>query len=164
MNKTLPLQITGTLSILALAGSLYYRSVGRKQDKLSSAILQVLTARLHPSTKGLENENALDMYYAERVLDRVSGRIAVLQPKVAKRLAKKLHSGFRPWYQGGDKEEVIYGVLRSLQDKVQASQVAKQYHQEFKIHLIEQLQNHLDREEIKKVLEILQRIPNYRTV
>ncbi len=164
MNKIEKLQIAGGVIAIALSGSIYHISRTRKQDRFTKALLSVLTQRLNPATKGLTTELAFDVHYAQRVLDHVSERIAVLKKSVAKRMAIKLHEGFRPWYLGGDKEEIIYGVLRKLKDKVQGSQVAKAYQDTYKVNLIEQLQNRFDTEEIKKVLGIVRPLRKYRTL
>jgi hypothetical protein len=164
MNTIKKLQIAGGVIAIAWAGSLYHRSRTRKRDRFTKTLLGALTQRLHPITKGLPTEAAFDVHYAQKVLQHLPGRIAVLKKSVAKRMATQLHSGFRPWYLGGDNEEIIYSVLRNLNDKVQVSQIANAYQDTYKINLIEQLQNHFDTQEIKKVLSIVRRLPKYRTV
>ncbi len=163
MRKTENLQFLGGMIALGLTASLYHTITQKGNDRLASKLLIVLTQKLDPSSKGLAAENAFDIRYKDRVLRTISGNIAVLKKSRAIQLAKQLHSGFKPWYQN-DKEEVIYNVLRGFKDKLQVSQMAKAYQNEYKINLIEQLQEHFNATEVAKALTIVDKLPPYRTL
>ncbi len=163
MRKTANLQFLGGVMVLGLTASLYYSFTKKRKDNLTDKFLMILTQKLDPSSKGLASENAFDIRYKDRVLHTISGNIAVLKKSRAIQLAKQLHAGFKPWYQD-DNEELIYTILRECKDKVQVSQMAKAYRDEYKINLIEQLQKHFNATEIAKVLAIVNPLPPYRTV
>ncbi|QKX05371.1 hypothetical protein HN014_10740 [Aquimarina sp. TRL1] len=158
------LQWASTLISMLLMVILYRHFTKRKQKRLSVKMQQALLQKFNPE-KGFLQEKAFDETYAERVIKIVPERIAILKPGVAQNKAKLLHSGFKPWYVwGGDNEQLIYGVLTSLKDKVQVSQVAKAYLDLYKVPLKEQLQKELDTKEIGKVLSIVTRLNPYTLI
>ncbi|WP_025741899.1 hypothetical protein [Aquimarina pacifica] len=161
MRKTVGLKITaGLVGVLFLsAGFVAIRN--RKRDHLASDLYTELSKRLNP-TKGVENEEALDIAYMNKVLNQVHGNVLFLNDAMARNHAKRIHDAFRAWYFGGDKEDQIYAVLRNLKDKVQVSQVAKAYHKSYQLNLKDQLQNRLDGDEIKTALSIIATLPSYR--
>ena len=164
MNSTQQryLKITGITLVPLLIVTGYLSAKNRKQNRLASALLKALQTKLHPTTLGLDSELGFDAGFAEKVLSSVSGRVLVLKKEIAAQYAKQIHEAFAPWYLGGDDEDMIYGVLRNLKDKVQVSQVAKAYQDDYGINLKEQLKNRFDKEEIKKVLRIVNPLPKYR--
>lgn len=164
MKKIVGLQISASAVGLILIGTTYITLRTKKRNKLASSLLSELSKSLNPDSKGLERSAALDVKYADKVLNSVSERIVVLKGSTATRYANEIYKGFRPWYLGGDDEELIYGVFRNLKDKVQVSQVAKAYQRDYKVSLRDQLRDRFDSDEIKTVLGIIEGLPKYRTV
>ncbi|WP_062062696.1 hypothetical protein [Aquimarina longa] len=163
MTKTGKLKISAAIASVAFGTVLYFRIRKHQQKQLSDKLLSLLMLKLNPETKGLSAQTAFDINYAQRVLSTRSGTIIVLKETTAKRFAAKIHSGFGSWYKG-DNEERIYNVFRTLKDKVQVSQVAKAYQELYDINLIEKLQKRFDKQEIKKVLAIVDPLDDYRIV
>ncbi len=164
MKKTLGLQIASSTVGLLLISTTYMAVRSKQRNQIATKLLAVLENKLDPARKGIENEDALKIHYADKVLRRLSGKVIVLKKTTAIRLAQQIHQGFRPWYMGGDKEEAVYAILRQLKDKVQVSQVAKAYQDTYNISLQEQLQDRFDKAEITKALRIIARLPDYRTL
>lgn len=162
MKKIVGLQITAGTVGLILIGTTYITLRNRKRDGISKSLLAKLNTKLNPITKGLSNEAALDVNYADKVLNAIPASIVVLKGSTATRYANEIHKAFRPWYRGGDLEENVYAIFRNLKDKVQVSQVAKAYQREHKLNLRDQLKDRFDKDEIKTVLRIIERLPKYR--
>ncbi|QKX04133.1 hypothetical protein HN014_04165 [Aquimarina sp. TRL1] len=162
MKKVVGLQAAATAVGLILIGTTYITLRNRKRDGIAKSLLAKLNTKLNPITKGLSNEAALDVNYADKVLNAIAANIVVLKESTAIRYANEIHKAFRPWYIGGDLEEKVYAVFRNLKDKVQVSQVAKAYQGEYKLNLRDQLKDRFDKDEIKTVLRIIERLPKYR--
>lgn len=162
MKKVIGLQVAATAVGLILMGTTYIALRNRKRDKLATSLLAKLNTKLNPITKGLSNEEALDVNYANKVMNAIAASIVVLKGSTATRYANEIHKAFRPWYRGGDLEDNVYAVFRNLKDKVQVSQVAKAYQRDYRVSLRDQLENRFDKDEIKIVLGIMERLPKYR--
>lgn len=163
MKRTVGLQMAGTTVGLLLIGATYISIRNRKRDQMASQLLGMLGKKLNVQ-KGLNAEEAFDIHYKDRVLQGVSGGVPVLKKTTANRYAAQIHDAFRPWYRGGDLEEVVYGVFGSLKDKVQTSQVANAYQQTYGVALKDQLEDRFDKNELRKVLAIVSRLPAYRKI
>ena len=155
------LQITGGILGLAFIGTSLLSLRKRKQDRLANTLLKTLI-NLNP-VKGVENEEALNAKYVDSVLQGVPERVVVLKQSSAIRYANTIRSAFKPWYQNDD-EEKIYNVFRNLKDKVQVSQVSKAYQSEHGESLKDSLKNRFSKSEIKIVLQIISKLPKYRTL
>lgn len=146
---------------VVLLGRIYFGYRTHRRSRITSLLLQALQTRL-PSTNALVAEQAFDIEYASKVLNSVPARIIVLDQSAALEKARRLQLAFKPWYRGGDDEKAVYSVLRSLSDKVQLSQVAKAYQDQYGESLLETIKAHLDAAEIKTVLTIVGSLPRYR--
>lgn len=164
MKKTLTLQISAGVITTSLLFTGYILLRNKKREGIAKKLLKVLSPKLNTTTKKLSSEKALDVNYANKVLNTIPFRIVLLKKSSAIDYAREIHKAFRAWYQGGDDESSIYAVFRSLKDKIQVSQVAKAYQNEFNQNLQHQLQEHFDKSEIKTVLSIISQLPDYRKV
>lgn len=162
MKKVVGLQVAAGTVGLILIGTTYITLRNRKRDGIAKSLLAKLNTKLNPITQGLSNEAALDVNYVDKVLNAIAASIVVLKGSTATRYANEIHKAFRPWYRGGDLEENVYAVFRNLKDKVQVSQVAKAYRREHQLNLRDQLKDRFDKDEIKTVLRIIERLPKYR--
>lgn len=162
MKKVAALQLSAGVVGIVFVGTSYIAWRNRKRDKLSNALLSSLTRKLHPDTKGLASESALDARYVDQVLQGISASIVVLKKSTATIYANQIHQAFKPWYLGGDDEEAVYAIFRRLKDKVQVSQVAKAYGRAYNIALKDQLKDRFSNDEIKTVLSIIGKLPKYR--
>ena len=149
---------------LAVVGTAYKHMQRRRRDKIASELLREISRIIKPATEGLISENAFDIYYAEEVLKKINAQVLVLKKEVAIRWAKEIHAAWGAWYEGGDDENKVYGVFRSLKDKVQVSQVARAYQELYGENLVDKLYDKFDESEIKKVLGIVRGLPAYRTI
>ena len=156
------LKISASAISLLLVGSILYVQRDKKRALLANKLLRELKNRFNPSSLGLVNEKAFDVRYKYRVLNSVSGQVIIIKEQRALQLAKQLEKAMPRWWP--DKEEVIYGVFRSLADKVQVSQVASAYQKEFNMSLIDKLAGHLNGEEISTLLGIVRTLPDYRVI
>lgn len=163
MKRTLGLQMAGATVGALLISATYISIRNRRRDQMATQLLGILGKKLNVQ-KGLDMEEAFDIHYKDKVLQQVSGSVPVLKKTTANRYSTQIHNAFRPWYRGGDLEEVIYGVLGNLKDKVQASQVAHAYQQTYGIALKDQLEDRFDQSELKKVLAMVSRLPAYRKI
>ena len=101
--------------------------------------------------------------YKNRVLQSVSQTVITLKTQTAIGYASQIYSALNPWYLNDD-EEKIYGVFRSLKDKVQVSQLVFAYQEEYGSNLIDVLKDRLSTSEIKIIMGIVAKLPPYRTL
>ncbi len=155
------LVVIGSLAAMGAAYTTYASYKGRHQDRLAAALLKELRKKFNPGIYGLSAEAAFDLDYKDRVLRKVSGQVAILSSDEALKKAQSIHSSFAHWLRGGDDEDRIYGVFRSLDDKVQVSQVAQAYYRKYHVNLIDKLEDKLTEEEINIILEIVKNLNPY---
>ena len=155
--------ISGAGVGVLLIGSIVISNRNRKREKLTSKLLTAISTQIEPVKNGISAQNAFDIHYLDKVIQRVSGQILALKQSTANYYANQIRSAFGAWYQGGDDEEKVYGVFRKLKDKVQVSQVAKAFQGDDSKNLIDVLKDRFGTGEIKIVLEIINKKPNYRT-
>lgn len=153
----------GILSGLVITSSIYHTIKRKKQNKTTSELLRELTKILQPTTKGILSEKAFDIHYVDDVLKTVSGNVLLMQEGLAQQLAKKIKSSFWSALSWGNDEEKIYSVFRQLKDKIQVAQVAKAYEANHWGNLIDAL-NTLSEGEVKIILDIVKKLPPYRTI
>lgn len=146
-----------------LIGSVLLSFDTKKKDELTSKLLIAINAQIEPVKNGISAQNAFDIHYLDKVTQKVSGTILALQKSTATYYANQIKSSWGAWYQGGDDEQKVYGIFRKLKDKVQVSQVAKAYQDNNPKNLIDTLKDRFGTAEIKIVLEIINKLPNYRT-
>lgn len=163
-NQQLVMKIALPVVGLILAGSIYGNVRRKRKDNIASELLREVTRIIKPATSGILSEDAFDIHYVDQVLSKVRATVLKLKTSVASKLAKRIHSAWGAWYQGGDDEDKVYGVFRELKDKVQVSQVAKAYQQLYKKNLIDKLNERFTKSEVKKVLDIVKPLPSYRTI
>lgn len=162
MKRGTGLKISALAISLLFSGTVCYILRDKKRSNLANELLRELKNRFNPSSLGLINEKAFDVRYKDRVLEAISGQVIIIKEQAALQLAKQLENAMpRFWL---DKEEIIYGVFRGLADKVQVSQVTRAYQKEFGISLIDKLVQHLNKEEINTLLEIVRTLPDYRVI
>ena len=149
----------GTLFI----GTTFFSLRKRSRDVRTSKLLTAIQAQIQPISSGLTSQNAFDIHFLNKVLQTVNREVLVLKTSTASRYADQIHKAWGSWYQGGDDEEQVYGVFRKMKDKVQVSQVAKDYQETYSKNLIDTLKDRFDKEEITIVLNIVKALPNYRT-
>jgi len=159
MNRT-TIKVTGISVGVALLYSLYHLLDRRKKDKKASDLIQHINQQLKPNTAGLQAEKAFDIFYLEDLQSKVDASLILLKTIMAQQFAKEIHSAWAWW---GDDENKVYGVFRRLKDKAQVAQVAKAYQELYKVNLIDQLSDRLNKKEVGKVLQIVQALPDYRT-
>jgi len=136
----------------------------RKKDKKATDLLGIIQSKLKPSSNGLRAEKAFDINYLNKLLQQVSKKVLVIQKSVALQYAKQIQQAWGSWYQGGDDEAKVYAVFRKLEDKVQVSQIAKAYQEVYAKNLIDVMKNRFSTSEIRTVLKIVEKLPNYRTL
>lgn len=161
--KTSILIISATGVGVLLIGSVIIGNRTKNRERLTSKLLTALNAKIEPIKNGIGGQNAFDVHYLDTVVQKVNGSILTLQKSTALYYVDQIKSAFKPWYQGGDDEQKVYGVLRKLKDKVQVSQVAKAYQDQYSNNLIDVLNDRFGQDEIKIVLNIVNHKPNYRT-
>ena len=162
MKKNILIIIGAGVGVL-IVGSIVIGNRNRKRDQLTSKLLTAINTQIEPVKNGISAQNAFDIHYLDKVIQKVSSQILALKKSTATYYAKKIKNSFGAWYQGGDDEEKVYGVFRDLKDKVQVSQVAKAYQSDTSENLIDVLKYRFGKDEIKIVLDIINKKPNYRT-
>ena len=162
MKKTI-LIISGVGVCGLIVGSIVIGDRNQKRERLTSKLLKALNAKIEPVKNGIGTQNAFDVHYLDKVLQRVSGQVLALKASTATYYANQIKNAFGAWYQGGDDEDKVYSVFRKLKDKVQVSQVAKAYQEDESKNLIDVLKYRFGKDEIKIVLDIVNSKPNYRT-
>jgi len=140
--------------------SLYLSLRSRGQDKKATAFLLELKKLIDPDGSGLSLETAFDIHYHRNIGRNINSRLVKLSQSQATQYAHDIHDAWGFW---NDDEDKVFTIFRQLQDKVQVSQVAEAYAVQYS-NLIEKLYDKLSNEEIKKVLQIVKRLPAYRTV
>lgn len=148
---------------MGLVGACYLGWQKHRQNKLATKLLREVSAILQPATSGLSSEKAFDIHYREAVLQKIKGRLVVLTESAAMQYARQINAAWKGWWLGGDDENAVYAVFKALKDKVQVSQVAKAYYTAYHIDLADKIHDRMDEKEIGIVLEIIKRLPAYRT-
>jgi hypothetical protein len=146
-----------------LIGTTLFSVRKRSRDVRTSKLLSAIKAQIQPISNGLMSQNAFDIHYLNKVLQAVNREVLVLKTSTASRYADQIHKAWGSWYQGGDDEEKVYGIFRKMKDKVQVSQVAKAYQENYSKNLIDTLKDRFGKDEITIVLNIIKALPNYRT-
>lgn len=161
MSKTNTV-LTVSVGVLFIGATLFSLRK-RRRDIRTGKVLIAIQTQLEPIAKGLTAQNAFDIHYLNKVLQHIRKDVLVLKASTASRYADQIYKAWGRWYQGGDDEQQVYSVFRSLKDKVQVSQVAKAYQNTYSKNLIDALKDRFDKEEITIVLNIVNALPNYRT-
>ncbi len=162
LTKTHKIGIGSALGILVI--TIGYASVRAKQnDKRYKVILQAISNVLADIEGGLDTTKAFDLQYKERVLQNASQTVITLKKQTATGYASLINSALTPWYLNDD-EQKIYSVFRGLKDKVQVSQLANAYQEEYANNLIDVLKDRLSTSEIKIIMGIVAKLPPYRTL
>lgn len=157
MNAGLKIAGLGVAGLLGL--SLYYKARRAKRDKLATKLIREVTKLVNPATAGLLAEDAFDIHFKHKVLEKVRGKILVLKSYKAKQHAERIYDAWSFW---GDDESQVYSVFRQLRDKVQVSQVARAYQDAYGDNLIDKLNDKMDDEEVETILKIVRPLPAYR--
>ncbi len=157
-ERTAKIALGTTVVVLGGLGLWKWRNAQR--DQKASTIFTRLQQLLDDASGQLQWEKAFDVGYPRTLPKRSNQSLLVLKPQVALRYANKIHSAWGSWYQGGDDEAKVYGVFRSLTDKVQISQVSKAYQGTYGKHLIEVIKQRFSQDEIKMLLQIIKSKPN----
>lgn len=134
----------------------------RYRDKKAALLLTKIQSKIGKSNTLLSASRAFDIQYLDNLLQQVSSPVIVIKKEVALNYAKQIHSAWGSWYQGGDDETKLYALFRKLADKVQVAQVAKAYQGMYHMNLIDKIKERLSASEIKQVLQIVERLPDYR--
>ncbi|GGG36115.1 hypothetical protein GCM10011344_41260 [Dokdonia pacifica] len=162
LTKVHKVGIASVFGVLVVA--IGYASVrAKKRDKRYTLFLQAISNAIADIGGGLDSTKAFDLQYKARVLQSVSQTVITLKKQTAIGYAYQINSALTPWYLNDD-EEKIYGVFRSLKDKVQVSQLASAYQEEYGNNLIDVLKDRLSTSEIKIVMGIVAKLPPYRTL
>ncbi|WP_299213726.1 hypothetical protein [uncultured Dokdonia sp.] len=135
----------------------------KKRDTRYAQFLEAISGVLANIEGGLDASQAFDLQYKNRVLQSVSQTVITLKTQTAIGYASQIYSALNPWYLNDD-EEKIYGVFRSLKDKVQVSQLVFAYQEEYGSNLIDVLKDRLSTSEIKIIMGIVAKLPPYRTL
>ena len=162
LSKHKTLLVITTAGILVVIVGIQVVGAG-KRDKLYRRLLQAITLLAKQGDGDLAVEQAFDPNYLDTLRRHVKTTIITLKKEAALDYARQLHKAWKPWYQGGDDEDLAYSVFRRLKDKVQLSQLAAAYAQAYEHSLIETLKRQLSKKEIKKVMAIVAPLPAYRT-
>ena len=159
---TTKLQIAGVTTAFILTIVIYFNIRNRNRDKLATGFIKTLEKHLNISGGTLDAELAFNVNYLDRIKSDFpsSQRIIRLLPDVARRKAYKIKNAWG-W---NDDEEAVYSVFRGLKDKVQVSDIAKQYIViDGGISLLDKLKERLNTKERKIVLDIVSALPKYST-
>jgi len=162
--KNAGLKIAGGIIGVLLVGSVYGHMRRKRKDKLASELLREVSKIVKPATKGLLSEDAFDIHYVDEVLKKVKGKVLTIKKDAAVKYAGRIHNAWGAWYEGGDDENKVYAVFRELKDKIAVSQVAKAYQDNHGENLIDKIHDRFGDDEVKKVLEIVNPLPSYRTI
>lgn len=84
----------------------------------------------------------------------------LLSEKEALDYANKLGHAMGKWWWQPDDEAAIYNVFRSLDNKVQVSQVAEAYSNMWNVDLVGYLIERLDSSEISIIMDIVNELPD----
>ncbi|MCB9448695.1 MAG: hypothetical protein H6585_10160 [Flavobacteriales bacterium] len=131
----------------------------RKRDKKAVSFFGELERQISPATTGITESDAFDIYYWQKAPKQVGKSIIRLTDDAAKANAKKIYDAWGWW---DDDEDQVYGVFRSLKDKVQVSQVAYWYYKAHEINLIDDIRSRMSQSEVAKVMEIVGPKQQYR--
>ncbi|MFC4635680.1 hypothetical protein ACFO3O_17345 [Dokdonia ponticola] len=160
--KTHKITVASALGIIVITIG-YVSLRAKKRDTRYVQFLEAISRVLANTEGGLDASHAFDLQYKNRVLQSVSQTVITLKTQTAIGYAYQIYSALTPWYLNDD-EEKIYGVFRSLKDKVQVSQLVFAYQEEYGSNLIDVLKDRLSTSEIKIIMGIVAKLPPYRTL
>ena len=155
------LLIAGGITTVLLVHATYKHFRHTKHNNLTSELLKELNKNLHPESKGILGEKAFDPKFHEETRKKVNGRVITLSKSKATELANSIK---KAWGTFNDNESMVYSTFRKMKDKLQVSQVAKAYEDNGHGNLINTLMERLENHEIKKVLNIVNPLPTFRTL
>ncbi len=162
LTKTHKIGIGSALGLLVF--TVGYISVrAKKRDARYAQLVKAISGVLTDIGGGLDSAKAFDLHYKARVLQNVSQTVITLKKQTATGYANQINSALTPWYLNDD-EEKIYGIFRGLKDKVQVSQLANAYQEEYGNNLIDVLKDRLSTSEVKIIMGIVAKLPPYRTL
>lgn len=159
MKQQLKIGLVGS-SIILLGGIGFWKWKKQSQQEKAVTFYKQLERILDGAKGALQWEEAFDIEYANKMKDPKQGSLLVLKSEVAQKYANQIHTAWIPWYRGGDDEDKVYSVFRSLADKVQISQVAKAYQSQYGKHLIEVIKERFSKNEITMLLNIIKNKPS----
>lgn len=160
-SKTHQAVAIGTVLCFTVVSFLSIRE--RIRNNRTAVLLNAIQAKISTSTQLLATEKAFDINYLREVTREAPQEVLILKHKVAIDYATRIQKSWGSWFIGGDNEAKVYAVFRALKDKVQVSQVAQAYQAQFSENLIDVLRDRFSSSEIKKVMQIVEHLPKYRT-
>lgn len=152
--------VTGGILGVILVTSIYLYFDKKKKDKFASKLLEELSKVLNPTTDGISGENAFDPKFYEQTVKRVKGRVRVVKKSYASDLADELNDALSSWF---DKNKV-FEILSRLEDKVEASLVAKTFEDNSYGSLMIRLNEDLSTEDVEKALALVKPLPAFTII
>lgn len=150
-------------TVLAATGLIYlvYRASARKMDREAAQFIVKLEARQEPTGDQLEGNTGFDTGFAYRMREKYGNRLIQLKPEAAEKLAHKIADAWGFW---DDSEKEVVSVFRSLNDKVQLSQVAEAYLDTEEVSLLDDLSDRLENtpDTLAKVIALAGDLPAKR--
>lgn len=128
--------------LLAVTSGIYiaYRIGAKTMDRKAAEFLAKLTIAVQPSGEQIEENNGFDEGFADRMRHKYGHRLIELKPHVAKDMAEAISDAWG-WIWDSDRE--VLGIFRKLADKVQLSQVAREYYEIEGITLLDDISDRL---------------------
>lgn len=160
MNTKIKVLI-GAVGVIGITAGVYaYKK--KQRNKGSIEFLEELEKFIDPGGAGLNSSDAFDIYYWEKAQKEAGKPIVLLKKQAAHLLAKDIRDS---WSVINDDEEKVYSAFRALKDKVQVSMLAKAYYDDYKVNLIDELNNRMDKDtEVKIINMIVRKLPKWRLV
>ena len=149
--------------VLLGTGAIYgtYRVVARKMDREAAKFIVKLEAQQVPSGDQMEENSGFDTGFAYRMREKYGNKLIQLKQHAAEQLAIKIANAWNWW---GDSEKEVLSVFRSINDKVQLSQVAEAYQAEVGVSLLDDLLDRLENtpDTLAKVIALSGALPPKR--
>lgn len=149
--------------VLVAGGVTYaiYRATARKMDREAAKFIVKLEAQQEPTGDQLEDNSGFDIGFAYRMREKYGGQLIQLKQDAAERMAQKIADAWGFW---DDSEKEVLSVFRSINDKVQLSQIAEAYQQEEEVSLLDDLSDRLENtpDALAKVIALASALPAKR--
>lgn len=161
MKQEIVLTSIGAVATIGLATSIYLKVKSDQENKLTNELIAALNKLFNPAI-GLVSENAFDVHYKDKIKSATNLPVIALHTQVAADHAQQLHDQLGQWWSGSAEVNKVYNIFRTLQDKVQVSQVSKAYALNHQEHLIDRLKDRLSEKELNTVLKIVSDKEDFR--
>ena len=156
MKKQIAIKL-GIIGGVGLASAIAYLIIKKKRDNAATQFYHNMEIELDP-VKNAGNSSAFDI----NLLSKIEEHGTLITPGKANEYAETIASGISKLYWWGGFSSAfdeIIAVFRSLQSKVQVSQVAAKYYANEDINILDAFEGGLSNDHYQEIMSIVTLMP-----